>query len=570
MFHYVILTIPYQLNIFSSAHTVGRCHADRSGFDGAWTETPLKFDNSYFTEMLAKEYVDETTAQGCPQKKHASSGTIMLISDLALLEAPFCEYVELYAKDQEAFFKDYVAAWVKLQENGCDGLRDTLSTKKNSCCSDQMEKMKSTADWWSLWIGLASFLLAMILVFAVPYEKGSVRASNVVPGPMRWESNPLDAWDVYALVGSILLLVYFSGLYLIALRCMGKLKKNPAIQYAKGFFLMGIIALLSLWLGRNRWCSTNGLSYAIFSILFGMIITNSPIGNWGVLSSLKLTSKDGEFFIKCSLALLATEFSILAKVGLPALVVAWIGSPLALVLGYIFGKKVFKMETEIALLTAVGATWCGASAISATGSVIDASSKDITLSISVVAFFTVIFTFVQPYFALGVGMNEDVAGAWIGASVDQTGNVIASAAIISEQATEIAAIVKIVLNSGLGILCTIIAFWWQTKTNPDGRKFSWYFLWDKFPKFVLGYFLCSAVLSIMLPLIQGTAEYEAVPRAVKDMNRWWFGIGFVGIGLQTNLKELWKGAVGSGVIQGYLVSNLFDMGIALGLSYALF
>ena len=74
----------------------------------------------------------------------------------------------------------------------------------------------------------------------------------------------------------------------------------------------------------------------------------------------------------------------------------------------------------------------------------------------------------------------------------------------------------------------------------------------------------------MLPLIQGTAEYEAVPRAVKDMNRWWFGIGFVGIGLQTNLKELWKGAVGSGVIQGYLVSNLFDMGIALGLSYALF
>ena len=126
MFHYVILTIPYQLNIFSSAHTVGRCHADRSGFDGAWTETPLKFDNSYFTEMLAKEYVDETTAQGCPQKKHASSGTIMLISDLALLEAPFREYVELYAKDQEAFFKDYVAAWVELQENGCEGLRDTL------------------------------------------------------------------------------------------------------------------------------------------------------------------------------------------------------------------------------------------------------------------------------------------------------------------------------------------------------------------------------------------------------------------------------------------------------------
>ena len=110
----------------SGAHTVGKCHADRSGFDGAWTEMPLKFDNSYFTELLAKEYVDETTAAGCPQKKHEGSGTIMLISDLALLESPFREYVELYAKDEEAFFRDYVEAWVKLQENGCVGLRDTL------------------------------------------------------------------------------------------------------------------------------------------------------------------------------------------------------------------------------------------------------------------------------------------------------------------------------------------------------------------------------------------------------------------------------------------------------------
>ena len=38
-------------------HTVGKCHLDRSGFDGPWTEAPLKFDNSYFTEMLAKEYL---------------------------------------------------------------------------------------------------------------------------------------------------------------------------------------------------------------------------------------------------------------------------------------------------------------------------------------------------------------------------------------------------------------------------------------------------------------------------------------------------------------------------------
>ena len=114
----------------SGAHTVGASHADRSGFDGPWTEAPLVFDNSYFKDMLSKEYVPETTAKGNPQNRCPKTGTIMLISDLALLEAPFREYVELYAKDQSAFFKDYTDAWVKIQELGCVGLRDTLWLSK--------------------------------------------------------------------------------------------------------------------------------------------------------------------------------------------------------------------------------------------------------------------------------------------------------------------------------------------------------------------------------------------------------------------------------------------------------
>ena len=74
----------------------------------------------------------------------------------------------------------------------------------------------------------------------------------------------------------------------------------------------------------------------------------------------------------------------------------------------------------------------------------------------------------------------------------------------------------------------------------------------------------------MLPAIQGSAEADAVQIAVMDMNKWWFALGFVGIGIGTNLRDLWKGAVGSGVIQGYLLANTLDICIALGLSYLLF
>ncbi|KAH7351849.1 hypothetical protein KP509_19G017000 [Ceratopteris richardii] len=87
----------------SGAHTLGRCHKDRSGFEGAWTENPLQFDNSYFKELLSGE----------------KEGLIQLPSDKALIEDPkFRPYVELYAQDEDAFFCDYADAHLQLSELG--------------------------------------------------------------------------------------------------------------------------------------------------------------------------------------------------------------------------------------------------------------------------------------------------------------------------------------------------------------------------------------------------------------------------------------------------------------------
>lgn len=88
----------------SGAHTLGRAHKDRSGFEGAWTVEPLKFDNSYFVELL---------------KKEPTEGLLQLPSDKALLEKPeMRKWVETYAQDQAKFFEDYAAAHKKLSELG--------------------------------------------------------------------------------------------------------------------------------------------------------------------------------------------------------------------------------------------------------------------------------------------------------------------------------------------------------------------------------------------------------------------------------------------------------------------
>uniref|UniRef100_A0A803NP72 L-ascorbate peroxidase n=1 Tax=Cannabis sativa TaxID=3483 RepID=A0A803NP72_CANSA len=94
----------------SGGHTLGKAHPDRSGFDGPWTSEPLKFDNSYFVELLKGE----------------SEGLLKLPTDIALLDDPaFRGYVELYAKDEDAFFKDYAESHKKLSELGFSPVRSS-------------------------------------------------------------------------------------------------------------------------------------------------------------------------------------------------------------------------------------------------------------------------------------------------------------------------------------------------------------------------------------------------------------------------------------------------------------
>mmetsp|Transcript_18563 Transcript_18563/g.24520 ORF Transcript_18563/g.24520 Transcript_18563/m.24520 type:complete len:264 (-) Transcript_18563:171-962(-) len=88
----------------SGAHTLGRAHSDRSGFEGAWTKEPLIFDNSYFQELL---------------KKDEDPSLLKLPSDTALLNEPSMrKWVEAYAEDESKFFEDYSKAHQKLSELG--------------------------------------------------------------------------------------------------------------------------------------------------------------------------------------------------------------------------------------------------------------------------------------------------------------------------------------------------------------------------------------------------------------------------------------------------------------------
>jgi len=108
----------------SGAHALGRCHTDRSGFWGPWTRAPTTFSNEYFRELVENTWTVKKTHKGGkwtgPMQYEDPTGDLMMLpTDMALIKDPSFKKVVLeYAKDEATFFKDFAAAWSKLQDLG--------------------------------------------------------------------------------------------------------------------------------------------------------------------------------------------------------------------------------------------------------------------------------------------------------------------------------------------------------------------------------------------------------------------------------------------------------------------
>ncbi len=103
----------------SGAHALGRCHTDRSGFEGPWTFSPTTFTNDYFKLLFDEKWV-ERKWQGPPQYEDKSTKSLMMLrTDYALVQDnEFKKSAALYAADQDKFFEDFAAVFKKLLELG--------------------------------------------------------------------------------------------------------------------------------------------------------------------------------------------------------------------------------------------------------------------------------------------------------------------------------------------------------------------------------------------------------------------------------------------------------------------
>ena len=181
-----------------------------------------------------------------------------------------------------------------------------------------MRTEAKTADWCAVWAGLLCFLALLPLVLTVTDDE---QARYRVPQPMKWGSDPFEAWDWYNGCFTWLLLALLLAIYLLCAQLTGKLRKLPTSRYVVGFCAHGLLATLCLWLGRNKTLAPFGISYAVYAIFLGMLVGNvaslSPQLEAVVEKWLQPVAKDGEFMIKIALVLYAKSYRIIGQVGPP-------------------------------------------------------------------------------------------------------------------------------------------------------------------------------------------------------------------------------------------------------------
>ena len=251
---------------------------------------------------------------------------------------------------------------------------------------------------------------------------------------------------------------------------------------------------------------------------------------------------------------------------------------------YYIARKWFGFSREWAAPLASGISICGVSAAIATGSAIRARPVVPIMVASLVVIFAVVELLVLPFAAQAFLSHEPmVAGAWMGLAVKTDGAALASggiteALIMSTAAAEginyqkgwilgTTATIKVFIDIFIGIWAFVLAYIWTTHINVrEGDKARAVEIWQRFPKFILGYVLTFVVILVMA--IGATPEMTAkIKSAMGEANTFrgiFFVLTFFTIGVMTDFRKLW--AEGIGRLAAVYLLSLFGFVIWVGLA----
>lgn len=345
-------------------------------------------------------------------------------------------------------------------------------------------------------------------------------------------------------------------------------------KFFVGFFFVFLLAILAYMAETQSLMKHWGFGFPLWAIIFGMLISNT-IGTpkWVV------PAVQTEFYIKTGLVLLGAEilFGKILAIGKPGIFVAWICTPVTLILTYWFGQAILKMPSKTLNITiSADMSVCGVSAAIATAAACRAKKEELTLAIGLSMIFTAVCMVGQPAFAKLVGMPEILAGAWMGSTIDSTGAVAAAGAFYGEKALYVAATIKMIQNILIGVTAFCVAVYWCARVEcAPGQQVSWWEIWYRFPKFVVGFIFASIVFSLMFNSFGNDYSTAVLDHGVlrgfsRLLREWFFALAFTSIGLETNFKEFKPYFKGGKPATLYIFGQTFQLAFTLLVAYIMF
>src|SRR5215470_1311569 len=300
--------------------------------------------------------------------------------------------------------------------------------------------------------------------------------------------------------------------------------------------------------GKANHLALPNFEYVLWAIIIGLIVANTV----GVPKIFRAGVATYEFWLKLGIVLLGVRFLLgdVVKLGGISLVAVALELGLSIILMTWLGNM-FRLTPKLTSLLAIGSSICGVSAIIAAKGAINAKDEDASYAIAAILALGAVGLFAFPLIGHALGMSDHAYGLWAGLAIDNTAEATAAGNLWSEQAGKIAVLAKTTRNATIGFVVLAYAIYWATRGEAQAIDNKAAFLWNKFPKFVLGFI----VVSLAATLGAFSKEQAA---DIANLSRWAFLLTFAGVGLSTDFREMRK--------QGFypfVVGAVGEIGIAL-------
>lgn len=337
---------------------------------------------------------------------------------------------------------------------------------------------------------------------------------------------------------------------------------RPVAKYALGFPFVFALAWLSRFLAGNALPTDWGIEYVIFALIVGLLISNTV----GVPAFMK-EAVQTEYYIKTGLVILGAGLLFMEIIQAGAL-----GIIQALLVVFVVWYCCFwlcrklKVDDEFAVILSSAVSICGVSAAIATCGAIEGDKKKLSYTTSLVLICAVPMMVLMPWAVKSLGIPDLVGGAWLGGTLDTSGSVVAAGALISEAAMKTGVIVKFSQNALIGVAAFVLSIWWTFKEGAAaGERPTAGVIWERFPKFVLGFIAASLLFSFVF----NVGMVSDTKSRFSELRTWWFALAFVSIGLETRFLDMIEMEGGRPAV-AFLLAQTFNVVWTLILAYCLF